>query len=120
MIYGIGTDIVKISRLEKLRNKYGDKFLSKILSQEEIDILPKGRSEEFIAGRFAIKEALVKALDNRAMNFSEVTILNKESGKPFISNPEIFKNLIGSDKFKIEISISHEREFAVGFVLIEV
>ncbi len=119
MIYGIGTDIVKISRLEELRKKYGDKFLTKILSEEEIEVLPNERAEEFIAGRFAVKEALVKALDDRGINFSDVTILNKESGKPYILNPEIFRDWIGKDNFKIEISISHEREFAVGFVVIE-
>ena len=120
MIYGIGTDIVKISRLSELREKYGEKFLEKILSPNEIEAMPKGKAESFIAGRFAVKESLVKALDNRSIVFKEISILNSESGKPYIANPEIFNNIINNNNFKIEISISHEREFATAFVIVEI
>ena len=120
MIYGIGTDIVKISRLEKLKERYGDKFLERILSQKEIGNIPKENPMQFIAGRFAIKESLVKAFNNGKIKFSAVTVLNEDNGKPYIDNPEIFDNIIGNDEYKIHITISHEDEFATGFVVVEV
>lgn len=113
MITGTGIDIVNIKRIKKSLADHGDRFTGKILSDEEIKQIPSARKEEFIAGRFAAKEALVKATGS-SLDFRSVTILNKENGKPFIAEiPESLK-----DK-KIHLSISHDTDYAAAFVIIE-
>lgn len=113
MITGTGIDIVNINRIKKSLNEYNEKFIEKILSGEEIKIIPSARKEEFIAGRFAAKEALVKA-SGLTFSFSAVTILNDEKGKPFVKSvPESMQNK------KIHISISHDTDYAAASVIIE-
>ena len=103
----IGIDIVEISRIRDLYEKYGYKFLSRILHEEEIDII-KCRKDIFptVAGRFAAKEALVKASGDKTFNFKNVCVLNDKDGKPFFKNMQQF-----------ELSISHERNYAVAMVI---
>jgi holo-[acyl-carrier protein] synthase len=113
MITGTGIDIANISRIKKSMNEYGERFMSKILSEKEIKMLPATGKEEFIAGRFAAKEALVKAA-GISLTFREITIENDQKGKPFPA--EIPPGL--KDK-KIHISISHDSEYAVASVIIE-
>ena len=63
MIFGIGTDAVKSSRVERLWNRYGDRFARRILLQEEYALFrPHHRPVRFLAMRFAAKEAIVKAM----------------------------------------------------------
>lgn len=113
MITGTGIDIANISRIKKSLEEYGDRFIAKILSAEEIKIIPSMRKEEFVAGRFAAKEALVKAA-GISLQFSLITILNDKNGKPFIAEmPESIANK------KIHISISHDTDYAAAFVIIE-
>jgi holo-[acyl-carrier protein] synthase len=113
MITGTGIDIVNINRIKKSLADHGDRFTGKILSGQEIENIPSTRKEEYIAGRFAAKEALVKAAGS-SLDFISITILNNEKGKPFIS--EIPDNLKGK---KIHLSISHDTDYAAAFVIIE-
>ena len=65
MIIGLGTDIVRVSRIENLQKKYGDKFLNRILTAEEqkkFHSLKLEEQKKYLAKRFAAKEAFVKAL----------------------------------------------------------
>lgn len=113
MITGTGIDIVSINRIRKNIKEYGDKFLKKILSEDEITIIPAPRREEFTAGRFAAKEALVKA-SGLSFSFSDISILNDGNGKPFLKTvPENLENK------KIHISISHDTDYAAASVIIE-
>jgi len=113
MITGTGIDIVNIKRIKKSLSTYGDKFIQKILSDKEIKEIPAVRKEEFIAGRFAVKEALVKA-SGISFNFNTITILNDSNGKPYIVKlPDEIKNT------KVHISISHDSDYAAAFVIIE-
>ena len=115
MITGTGIDIVNINRIMKSVEKHGDRFIEKILSPDEIVKIPRVNKYEYIAGRFAVKEAFVKAAGT-SLSFSGITVLNDETGKPFIAS-------IPSDKFdlsKIHVSISHDGDYAVASVLIEV
>ena len=117
MIVGIGIDIVEIDRIKKLEKKYKDQFYKKILSDEEIIQLSKNRDKfSFIAGRFAVKEALIKAISCDTP-FYRITILNSENGKAYFSNQkEIFK----LDDMVIHISISHEKKYATAIVVVEI
>ncbi len=82
MIYGIGTDITEIRRIEKAitRNK---NFTNKLFTKDEMDLWKKKNFKlEFIAGRFAAKEAVSKALGTgiRDFNFKDIEIINNELG----------------------------------------
>lgn len=116
MIKGIGTDITSVSRIKKIMDKNRELFLNKILSPAEQEIIPEKGSEHFIAGRFAAKEAIVKAL-GYSFNFSQVTILNDRNGKPFIANPA---NLLQDNReTTLHISISHEKKYATAVAILE-
>lgn len=85
---------------------------ARFLSAKEFEYIDKFRfKEEHVAGFWAAKEALVKALNDRNFNFSEISVLHDENGKPFFEGV----NVDG----RIHLSISHERKFAVAFVVWE-
>ena len=90
MIYGIGTDITEIKRIERatIRNK---NFINKLFTKNEVEAWEKKNFNiEFIAGRFAAKEAISKALGTgiRGFNFKDIEIINNKLGKPeVILNP---------------------------------
>jgi holo-[acyl-carrier protein] synthase len=119
MIKGIGTDIVEISRIKKLLDKHDEKHLKSIYTEEELKITRPER----LAGRFAAKEALSKAFGTgmgKEIWFNKVEIKNDDSGKPeFIINEPIQKLLDERDAKEIHLSISHEKEYSVAFVIIE-
>jgi len=123
-IYGIGTDIVSVDRIKRsLKNK---KFLKRIFNQKEIlkckNII---NSYNCYAKRFAAKEAFSKALGTgiaNGINFNEIIISNKKSGKPYIifsgQTKKILKNKFKKKKSKISLSLSDEKKYAVAFVTI--
>ena len=115
MITGIGTDITGIPRIKKLIDELGHRFLNKILSAEEIKLIPGKGSEQFAAGRFAAKESIVKALGS-SFEFSRLTILNDHKGKPYAANPEF---LFGDEEFTLHLSISHDKDYATAVAIIE-
>ncbi|MEG0577567.1 MAG: holo-ACP synthase [Bacilli bacterium] len=109
MDFGIGTDIVKISRIEKALNN--QKFINVLTSREKCiyERINGCRKSEWLAGRFAAKEAVFKALSKyTSMNISDIEILESLNGAPSCK----------IDGFTIEISISHEKEYAIAFAII--
>lgn len=114
MITGTGIDIVNINRIRTSIEKHGERFVEKILSHGEIEKIPPARKAEYIAGRFAAKEALVKAVE-MPLPFTGITILNNDSGKPYIAEIPYEKN----DLSNIHLSISHDSDYAVASVIIE-
>ncbi|ABS33683.1 holo-ACP synthase [Clostridium botulinum] len=124
MIYGIGTDITEIRRIEKAitRNK---NFINKLFTKNEMDLWEKKNFKlEFIAGRFAAKEAVSKALGTgiRDFNFKDIEIINNELGKPQVILKPKAEDIIRkiSQSYKIHLSISHEKEYAIAYALLEV
>ncbi len=115
MIEGIGTDIVKIQRVK-------DRVIDRILSDNEKKIFNnfknENRKKEFAAGRFSAKEALYKAL-NTSFDFNKVSILNKKNGEPYIDENSMNYITKKIDKIKIKVTISHEKEYAIAFVVVE-
>ena len=123
-IFGIGTDLVSVERIKNsLKNK---KFIARIFNKKEI--LKCKRTNNYIncyAKRFAAKEAFSKALGtgiSNGINFNEIVILNKKSGKPYISiigqTKKILKKKFKRKKSKISLSLSDEKKYAVAFVTI--
>ncbi len=123
MILGIGIDIVKIVRIKNLVEKYGDRFLRKILSNAELETIAKKRIDEFAAGRFAAKEALYKALGkNYNLSFSDISVLGDNDNKPYIHIPSELKEKAWPEDGKhivIHVSISHDTDYATALVIIE-
>lgn len=121
-IIGIGIDIVEISRIKNAITTKKN-FLDRIYSNKEIELSDRGKFRfEELAGRFAVKEAILKAIKTgwrRGVKFNEIIVLNESSGAPYV-------NLIGKTrKFaeslgvkNIHVSISHTKELAIGMVIV--
>ncbi|MBB5149842.1 MULTISPECIES: holo-ACP synthase [Ureibacillus] len=115
MIKGIGLDIVEIDRIYELMNRT-DKFQRRILSERELSVfkeLSEKRKCEFLAGRFAAKEAFSKANGTgirEGCEFHQIEILNDELGKPIL-----YFNGQAVNGF---VSITHSRDYAAAQVII--
>ena len=123
-IFGIGTDIVSVDRIKNsLKNK---NFINRIFNKKEILKCKKIHNyTNCYAKRFAAKEAFSKALGtgiSNGINFNEIVILNKKSGKPYISivgqTKKILNKKFKRRKSKISLSLSDEKKYAVAFVTI--
>jgi holo-[acyl-carrier protein] synthase len=122
MIYGIGIDLVKIERLREVVGKWGERFLSKVYTCEEISYCFKKRQPYLsLAVRFAAKEAFIKALGSAiTVSMREIEIFNSETGKPALKVTERIEKFF-QEKFinAIHVSLSHEHEYGVAFVVLE-
>lgn len=125
MIFGIGTDIIEVSRMEKhLENN--EALQKKLYTKDEQKYCERGKvtRAQCFAARFAAKEAFFKALGTGyryGMAFHEIEILNDELGKPFINPHGKVKEYLEEKKIKsIHLSISHVKEMANAFVVLEV
>ena len=122
-IFGVGTDIVKNSRIKKLiKNK---KFIKRIFTSNEIEDSKKIKQKvSFFSKRFAAKEAFAKSLGTgfaHNINFKDINVSNKKSGKPFLTLSNnlktILKRKLTLKKVKIFLSLSDEREYSVADVI---
>ena len=126
MIYGVGTDVVEVSRIANALERFGDDFAKKILSPEEFLAFQKNNlKENFLAKRFAAKEAFVKSLGTgfrNGVNFNDISVINNKSGKPqlHLSNKlKLFMiNKFKIKKFKINLSLADEAKHSIAFVII--
>ena len=124
-IYGIGTDIVRVDRIRKSLKK--NTYLVRLFHKEEISKCKKTKnSSNCFAKRFAAKEAFSKALGtgiSKGINFNEIIVLNEKNGKPFIKLIDKTKKIVLKKikkKYKIAISLTDEKNYAVAFVTITV
>jgi holo-[acyl-carrier protein] synthase len=120
-VIGVGTDIIEISRIRESIERQGERFLKKIYNEEEIlycENMGVGKYASY-AARFAVKEALTKAMpeeiDNK-ISWLDVWI-EKKNKKPILrfskKTEKFFEN------FKINISLSHSQTMATAFVIVE-
>ncbi|KAK8818239.1 holo--carrier protein synthase [Blastocystis sp. ATCC 50177/Nand II] len=125
MIFGIGTDLVKVSRIASTLNRFGSQFVNRILSpreREEFDTYTRDKSQ-FLASRWAIKEATYKALGATGVPFRSIQVLYQ---RPGIRSPLVVefegKAKEVADKANIDschVSVSHEDDYCVAFVVLE-
>lgn len=123
MIYGIGTDIVKIDRIRIATEKWGDSFVEKILTPKEISYCyAKKNPYPSLAVRFAAKEALIKAIGGEvAVRMKDIEILNDAKGRPSINVSNQLEEFFEEKKIaRCHLSLSHEKEFGVASVVLEV
>lgn len=122
MIIGIGTDIIEINRIEKAIKRTSS-FIEKSFTQNEIDFFKiKGFKENVIAGNFAAKEAVSKALGTgfRGFGLRDIEVLRDEFGKPVVNLSDKILKRLEITEFNMHISISHSRENAIAYAVMEV
>ena len=121
MIFGIGTDLVHIPRMQKLLDKHGDKAASRILTDVEFEAFQQAsKPAAFLAKRFAAKEATAKALGTGfrdGLSLRHIAVSNDAKGKPYLiymgRGLELLTELnIGQSM----ISLSDEQDYALAFV----
>lgn len=122
MIVGIGTDIIEIDRVKDAM-KRNSRFIEKLFNEEEIEYLKsKNLNAESVAGRFAAKEAVSKCLGTgfRGFGFKDIIIKRDSIGKPYVELKEKAENIVKHYKtYNISLSISHSRENAIAYAVLE-
>ncbi|XJZ27580.1 holo-ACP synthase [Bacillota bacterium Lsc_1132] len=114
MIKGIGMDIIELARVQEMIERQ-PKFVDRVLTpleKEKMEKLSGRRKVEYLAGRFAAKEAFSKANGTgigKELSFLDIEINTDKYGKPFVIKPKV----------QAHLSISHSREYAVAQVIIE-
>jgi holo-[acyl-carrier protein] synthase len=107
VITGIGCDIVAIARFRK----DAEKLAQRILTQDEAKLyaqLSETRKPEWLAGRFAAKEAIAKALGQDKV-ITQISVLSTDEGKP----------ICAIEGYSILVSISHEKEYAIAYAIVQ-
>lgn len=112
----IGIDIEKTARFEH----FLDNGLKRIFSPEEIEYAKKFENkEEHLCGFFCVKEALVKALNDDELVYSQISVVHEENGKPYVMESDYIKSVLEKhNKRKIDVSISHCKDTAAAVVLV--
>ena len=125
-IFGIGTDIINIKRINNSIKRGGNNFKRKIFSDREISYCEKKKNPSaFYAKRFAAKEAFTKALGTgiaKGINLKDIEILNDTTGKPNIKLKGVVNNFlkkkIKKNKYYIYLSLSDDEPWAQATVII--
>lgn len=112
----IGIDIEKTARFEH----FLESGLKRIFSEQEINYSKQFENkEEHLCGFFCVKEALVKALGDDELIYSQINVLHEENGKPYIDENDYIQSILTKhNKRKIDISISHCKDTAAAVVLV--
>jgi holo-[acyl-carrier protein] synthase len=128
MIIGIGLDVVELARIDKLLSGPSrNKFVARVLTAQEnaswASLQPR-RALEYISGRFAAKEAVVKALGcgiGALVGFKDIEVLPDEHGKPVCTLSDASIRRLGWEGhiYKLHLAITHERSLAAATALIE-
>ena len=121
MIAGVGTDIVKIDRIKKIINRT-PAFVSKCFTDKEKDYInSKAQKAQTVAGFFACKEAVSKALGTGFTGFrlKDIEIYHSEYGGPKVELSSKIIDKFGLNHYLVHISISHSNEDAIAFAILE-
>ena len=125
MIYGVGVDIIEVARVQRMIDKFGDKFLKRMFTANEVSYSeerPKSKFQHY-AARFAAKEALFKAFKGdwkSGIVWKEIEVINEERGNPVLilhGVAEEMQKEIGITE--LEVSLSHTKESACAIVVAE-
>ncbi|PIQ09342.1 MAG: holo-[acyl-carrier-protein] synthase [Ignavibacteriales bacterium CG18_big_fil_WC_8_21_14_2_50_31_20] len=121
MVFGIGTDLIEIDRIERSIKKFGDHFINKIFTEVEKEYSnSKGSPFQHFAARFAAKEAIAKALatpNNKGFNWHDIEVFNEPNGFPSARLFGEVKKILGEDK-ELKISISHSDNYATCVAIV--
>lgn len=125
MIYGIGIDMVEISRIEKAMKRWGNPFLKRIFTQAEIGYCDRGvRGASRFALRFAAKEAFSKALGSgfrNGLGLRHIEVVRSPNGRPYLSFHGRAKELCEHHGIMNSfLSLSDNGQYAIAVVVLEV
>jgi holo-[acyl-carrier protein] synthase len=125
VIYGIGTDIVRISRMAENLERHGSRFAERILTEPEMRVFSdSSQPAQFLAKRFAAKEAAAKALGTGfrdGLSLRDISVCNDTLGKPGLEfSQRAQQNLEKQGVGNAHLSLSDEREYAIAYVILEV
>jgi holo-[acyl-carrier protein] synthase len=129
MIFGIGTDLIAISRIAAADARFGERFALRILGPRELERYKqrRGRSEArglaFLATRFAAKEAISKALGlgmRTPMGWRAVEILNDAAGRPIALVGGDLRRFIERHRLRLHVSITDEQAVAAAYAIAEI
>jgi holo-[acyl-carrier protein] synthase len=120
-------DMLEISRIARILDKpAADRFLRRVLTpaEQELAARKQGRLAEYVAGRFAAKEAIAKALGSgigKCVSFQDIEVLSDQQGKPICSVCDEALKQLGRDpiSMKIHITITHSDHTAAAFAVLE-
>jgi holo-[acyl-carrier protein] synthase len=128
MIFGIGTDIIDIRRIEATLARRGDRFAQRVLGANELAVfnarrarVPK-RGTTYLATRFSAKEAFSKAIGmglRMPMTWRACEIVNADSGKPMIKLNGALAEWFAQRRLVAHVSLSDESDYAAAFVVVE-
>lgn len=127
MIYGIGTDIVQISRVAAALARSGERFAEKILGPQELEKYHARRARNelrglrFLATRFSAKEAFSKAIGlgmRMPMTWRSAQMLNAPGGRPVIVCSGALEQFMRHNKLSAQVTISDEADYGVAFVIV--
>lgn len=124
MIEGIGTDLCRISRIEKSLQRFGERFAAKILVEEELLRFRAHRQPAaYLAKRFAAKEAFSKAIGTGMrypVHWQNIAVSNERSGRPTIRCLGPLQGTVQARGItSVHLSLTDEPDFALAFVILE-
>ena len=124
MVLGLGTDLVETRRVQQSIDRFGERFLERIFTESEIAYcMRKKNAAESFAARFAAKEAGAKALGtgiSHGVSWKEFEVRREASGRPTLHLSGRAAELAGAMGVRrIQLSLTHSREFALAVVVVE-
>ena len=124
MILGIGIDIIEVARIKASYERFGERFLNRVLRPDEIAYcLSHKKPAPFLAARFAAKEAISKAFGTgigRQLGWQDMEVKHHESGQPFVVLHDDGKILLEQRNGRIvQLSLSHTENYAAAVAVLE-
>jgi len=124
MIFGIGTDIVRVERMRRDIERFGDRFAERILTEQEMrEYQEVGQRAHFLAKRFAAKEAAAKAMGtgfSHGIQLRQIGVGHDDNGKPLLEFSGAAREFLDRHGIRVShISLADEQDHAVAFVTLE-
>lgn len=121
MIEGLGVDLVKISRIKEIIERWSDKFTLKLFTEVEINYCSAHKASYLrYASTFAAKEAFIKAHGRGNLKFKDIEIVREETGRPVVRLFGEAKHLMEQKNINnINVTMTHDGEYAVAVVVLE-
>ena len=121
-----GIDIIEVERVQENIERFGDRFLNRVFTENEIEYCESKNMQKFqsYSGRFATKEAVFKAISGLLNNkfdvkWKDIEVLNDETGRPKVKLGDTLRQVMG-ENIKIDVSISHVANTAVASAVAQI
>ena len=123
MVKGVGTDIIQVARIERALEKHGARFSARILTPSELSLFKSApNSARYLAKRFALKEAIVKALGtgiSKGVSWQDITTANNDAGQPYAVLSGTAQTVMNAlEASSLHISLSDEGDYVLAFAVL--